>query len=85
MATRSQIDTFYTTYKDQIISLVTGDMDGTRYKQIKKLQDRNDAQIHVYEGIKGTNRVIAGLFMRVTYDSNGPDNIRWIWRIYYYE
>ncbi len=39
----------------------------------------------LYEGIKGTNLVTKGLFLRTMYDSHGSENIRWMWRLYYYE
>jgi hypothetical protein len=39
----------------------------------------------LYEGIKGTNTVYAGLFFRCIVHSHGTENFRKLWRCYYYE
>ncbi len=52
---------------------------------VKKGNSANGFHSSLYEGIKGTNLVVQGLFMRVMYDSNGTDAIRWTWRLFYYE
>lgn len=39
----------------------------------------------LYEGIKGTNILYSGLFMRCIIDSSGAENFTFIWRCYYYE
>lgn len=45
----------------------------------------NGYHSELYEGIKGTNVVYTGLFMRAAYVSHGTENIRWKWRLYFYE
>ena len=39
----------------------------------------------LYEGIKGTNGVIAGLYFRAYYHSYGTVDLNFKWRVYYYE
>lgn len=39
----------------------------------------------LYEGIKGTNILYPGLFMRVSINNEGINNFRFLWRCYYYE
>jgi len=52
---------------------------------VKKGNPENGYHSQLFEGIKGTNLVRTGLFMRAAYVSNGQSNIRWIWRLYFYE
>ena len=52
---------------------------------VKKGNDNSGYHSQLFEGIKGTNKVIPGLFYRVAYDSHGTENISFLWRIYYYE
>jgi len=52
---------------------------------VKKGNTNDGFHSSLYEGIKGTNLVVQGLFMRVMYDSNGTEAIRWMWRLFYYE
>lgn len=52
---------------------------------VKKGSSAEGYHSQLYEGIKGTNQVIPGLYFRVAYDSNGQDNLKFLWRLYYYE
>lgn len=52
---------------------------------VKKGNAAEGYHSQLWEGIKGTNKVIAGLFYRVAYDSSGANNLGFLWRIYYYE
>lgn len=52
---------------------------------VKKGNVADGYHSQLYEGIKGTNRVMAGLFMRVSYSSHGTDDLKFLWRLYYYE
>lgn len=52
---------------------------------VKKGNISEGYHTQLYEGIKGTNRVTFGLFMRVAYDSHGTENLNFLWRLYFYE
>jgi len=52
---------------------------------IKKGNSINGYHSLLYEGIKGTNLVYPGLFMRCIINSNGTENFTEMWRCYYYE
>jgi hypothetical protein len=54
MPTRTQINTYLQNNKDRIISYIDGLRDGEgNYSQIKKLDSRDDAAVHVYNGPNG--------------------------------
>ncbi|RLI55064.1 MAG: hypothetical protein DRP09_10920 [Candidatus Thorarchaeota archaeon] len=53
MATRSQITTWFQDHRDQVITFVKNNKDGPNFRQIKRLEDRTDAQVHVYGGPLG--------------------------------
>jgi hypothetical protein len=52
---------------------------------VKKGSSNDCYHSKLYEGIKGTNKVIPGLFIRIIYDSFGSENLELLWRLYYYE
>ena len=52
---------------------------------VKKGNDDSGYHTQLYEVVKGTTKVIPGLYYRVSYDSHGTENIGFMWRIYYYE
>ena len=56
-------------------------------KDYAKKNKINSAEYYTqcYEGIKGTNSVYTGLYYRAYFDSNGIDNAKFMWRMYYYE
>lgn len=52
---------------------------------IRKGSKSNCFYSQLYEGIKGTNKVIQGLFFRVVVDSHGTNDFEFLWRLYFYE
>ena len=52
---------------------------------IKKGDPAAGYHSELYQGIKGTNRVVPGLFYRATVDSNGTVDFDFLWRMYFYE
>ena len=52
---------------------------------VKKGDPASGYHSQLFEGIKGTNKVIPGLFYRAAYDSHGAENVVFLWRMYYYE
>lgn len=52
---------------------------------IKKGNSAEGYHSQLFEGIKGTNALVAGLFLRVAYFSVGTQDLDFFWRLYYYE
>lgn len=52
---------------------------------VKKGDPTTGYHSQLFEGIKGTNKVITGLYFRTSYVSHGTTDINLRWRLYYYE